>query len=114
MNLFVYGTLRRGEPAHALLRGAPLLAQCRTDPQFTLLDMGEYPALLEGGSTAVVGELYRVDQATLEELDRYEEAPELYLRVSRPIAGYTAQVYLLRPEHAAGRPLIASGDWAKR
>lgn len=114
MRLFVYGTLRRGEPGHGLLRGATLLAEAITAPVFTLVDMGEYPALVEGGGTAVVGELYDVDEALLVDLDRYEDVPELYLRVEHAIAGEPALIYVLRPEHARNRPVIASGDWRRR
>lgn len=114
MRLFAYGTLRHGEPGHALLGGAPLLGVAATAPAFTLVDMGEYPAIVEGGSTAVIGELYEVDPALLVELDRYEDVPELYLRVERAVAGVPALIYVLRPEHARGRPVIASGDWLRR
>jgi gamma-glutamylcyclotransferase (GGCT)/AIG2-like uncharacterized protein YtfP len=111
MRLFVYGTLRRGEVGHALLGGARLLGEATTEPAFTLLDMGEYPAIVEGGTTAVAGELYEVGEAVLRELDRYEDVPELYLRVERAIAGEPAVIYVLRPEHARGYAAIASGDW---
>ena len=114
MRLFVYGTLRRDEPAHALLAGAASLGVAATEPAFTLFDMGEYPAIVEGGSTAVLGELYDVDDALLVELDRYEDVPDLYLRVERSVAGKAALIYVLRPEHANGRPAIASGDWRRR
>ena len=60
------------------------------------------------------GELYEVDEALLLELDRYEDVPELYLRVERTIAGEPAVIYVLRPEHGRGRPAIASGDWLRR
>lgn len=114
MKLFVYGTLRRGEAGHALLAGAQALGTAWTEPAFTLVDLGEYPAVVEGGTTAVAGELYEVDELTLVELDRYEDVPELYLRVEREIGGHRAFVYVLRPEHARDRPAIASGDWARR
>jgi gamma-glutamylaminecyclotransferase len=114
MRLFVYGTLRRGEPGHALLNGAPLLGEARTEPEFTLLDLGEYPAIVAGGRTAIAGELYEVEEALLRELDRYEDVPELYLRVERMIGGGPAVIYVLRTEHGRGRPEIASGDWLRR
>jgi gamma-glutamylcyclotransferase (GGCT)/AIG2-like uncharacterized protein YtfP len=114
MKLFVYGTLREGEPAHSLLRGAPLVARVTTEPAFTLVDMGEYPALVEAGESAVVGEVYAIDAELLPELDRYEDAPELYQRVSRVIAGHEVWVYVLPAAHARGRPAIASGDWRRR
>jgi gamma-glutamylcyclotransferase (GGCT)/AIG2-like uncharacterized protein YtfP len=111
MKIFVYGTLRQGQPAHGLLQGAPLIARVTTEPRFTLVDMGEYPALVEGGSTAVAGEIYAIEPALLPELDRYEDAPELYERAERRIAGHDVWVYVLPGKHAVGRPVIASGDF---
>lgn len=115
MKLFVYGTLRSDQPAHGLLRGAKLLARVRTDPQFTLVDMTDgYPAMLDGGATGIVGEIYELNEAALSELDRYEEAPELFQRVARRIAGHDVWVYLLPEQHAVGRPMIPGGDWCNR
>jgi len=114
MKLFVYGTLRRGEPGHALLCGGKLLGEATTEPEFTLLDMGEWPAVVAGGRSAVVGELYEVDDGLLLELDRYEDVPQLYLRAEHAIGGAPAVIYVLRAEHARGRPEIASGDWRRR
>jgi gamma-glutamylaminecyclotransferase len=115
MKLFVYGTLRRGERAHGLLRGARLLAKASTPARFTLVEMaGGYPALVHGGCSAVRGEIYGIDESLLRELDPYEDVPELYLRVRMNIAGHDCWVYVLRPEHARGLPVIASGDWKQR
>ena len=78
MKLFVYGTLCAGQRAHHLLRGAPLLAEARTEPRFRLVEMDGYPALVAGGATAVRGEIYEVDDRLIPELDEYEDVPELY------------------------------------
>src|SRR4051795_9213580 len=102
MKLFVYGSLRRGESAHPRLSGATLLARVWTEPRFTLVDMGGYPALVEGGDTAVLGEIYEVDSALLMELDAYEEAPEVYRRRTLGIAGERVEVYVLPAELAEG------------
>ena len=114
MKVFVYGSLRRGERAHSLLKGARLVAEGWTPAQFTLLDLGEYPGLVAGGTTAVLGEIYEVDEAVLAELDRYEEAPEVYERIEMRIAGHDALVYVLRPEHAGQHPALETGDWSAR
>jgi len=113
--LFVYGTLMRGEAAHELLGPtARFIGSGRTEPRFTLLDLGEYPALVDGGETAVAGELYEIDAALLPALDGYEDVPEMYQRRSIEVGGHVALAYLLHAELALGRLGIAAGDWRKR
>jgi gamma-glutamylaminecyclotransferase len=114
MKLFVYGTLRRGEPAHALLKDAPFVAEVRTEPRFELVDMDGYPALIEGGATAVSGEIYEVGPELLVELDRYEDVPQLYQHAWLTIGGHHVLAYLLPAVLAVGRPRLASGDWRAR
>lgn len=111
MKLFVYGTLRHAQSAHDLLRGAKLVARARTGPHYTLVDMGGYPAMVETGTTCVVGEIYEVDDAVLAALDAYEDVPELYQRVARRIDSHEVWVYLLPERHALGRPRLTGGDW---
>jgi gamma-glutamylcyclotransferase (GGCT)/AIG2-like uncharacterized protein YtfP len=111
--LFVYGSLLQGEAAHFRLRGARLIARARTDAAFTLVDMGAYPALVEAGDTAVAGEIYAVDEALLAELDEYEEAPAVYQRRELRVDGHDVVTYVLPERLAAGRPVIASGDWRR-
>ncbi len=114
IKLFAYGTLRSGEQAHGLLKGARMLLHARTEPCFTLVDMGGYPALIEGGSTAVVGEIYELDPGLLEALDRYEEAPEVYQRVQLRVAGHDVVGYVLPAARAQGQPVLPGGDWCRR
>lgn len=124
--LFVYGTLRKGERGHALLGGAPCLGLAKTPPRYTLIRMSWYPAMLAGGSSRVVGELYTVAgrqvpaahgrpaESLLARLDDYEDCPTLYERATIELAdGRRALAYLLRPEHGRGRPRITSGDWCR-
>jgi gamma-glutamylcyclotransferase (GGCT)/AIG2-like uncharacterized protein YtfP len=114
MKVFVYGTLRRGQTAHHLLAGVRFIGTAWTEREYTLLDMGSYPALVSGGETAVLGEIYEVDADVLAELDRYEDAPGLYRRVLTAIGGHEVFVYLLRAEHASNRPKLRHGDWCGR
>lgn len=115
MALFVYGTLRRGEPAHGLIARARAVGAARTAPAFELADFGAYPALVRGGAISVVGELYEPDEETLASLDAYEGCPELFTRELIELdGGGLCEAYLMPPEHALGRPRIASGDWMSR
>ena len=110
--VFVYGTLLSGEPNHRLLAHAQLLGEARTEPLFELVSLGAFPAMLAGGDTAVVGEVYAVDRATLADLDRLEGHPHFYRRKLIPLEdGERVLAYLLRREQAQGRPTIDSGDW---
>jgi gamma-glutamylcyclotransferase (GGCT)/AIG2-like uncharacterized protein YtfP len=110
--VFVYGTLRAGEPNHYLLDDHDLVGSVCTEPVFELVSLGAFPAMVAGGTTAVVGEVYEVDPITLAALDRLEGHPRFYQR--RPIRladGDEVLAYLLSPEQAHGRTRIPSGDW---
>lgn len=111
MLLFVYGTLRHGEPNHSQLSDARFLSEAITEPRFELVDLGGYPALLEGGGTAVRGELYEIGDALLRRLDVFEDVPQLYERTEIYVGGARAHVYVLPRDRATCAPRIRSGDW---
>ncbi len=110
--VFVYGTLRSGEPNHYLLDDRALVGIVCTEPGFELVSLGAFPAMVAGGTTAVVGEVYEVDPVTLAALDRLEGHPRFYQRQPIRLAdGDEVLAYLLSPEQAHGRTRIPSGDW---
>jgi gamma-glutamylaminecyclotransferase len=110
--VFVYGTLLVGESNHAYLKGAPLLREVRTQPEFQLHDLGAFPGLVHGGTQAVVGEVYEVDEPTLVGLDFLEDHPQFYLRTFIVLAdGSRVETYLLTAAQVAGHPIISSGSW---
>lgn len=113
--VFVYGTLLAGEPNHGLLAGATALGSARTVPGYRLQDLGPFPAMVEAGSGAVVGELYEVSAATLAALDRLEGVPDLYRRVAVKLSsGEVAQTYVMDQRRVEKRPVLESGDWKAR
>ncbi len=116
VRVFVYGTLLAGEPNHRVLAGATLVADdARTEPAFELRDLGPFPGLVRGGSHAVVGEVYEVDDVTLAALDRLEGHPRFYKRSRISLDdGALVETYLLSPQQVEGRPVIDSGDWRAR
>jgi len=110
--VFVYGTLLSGEPNHRLLVDAALVGEARTEPVFELVSLGAFPAMVADGRTAVAGEVYEVDAATLAELDRLEGHPRFYQRRRiRLDDGGEVLAYVFTAEQARGRPAIASGNW---
>lgn len=68
-NIFVYGSLLKGLQRERALSHSQLIDSARTHGE--LYDLGSYPGL-KGGSGMVFGELYSVDQPTLDSLDRIE------------------------------------------
>lgn len=71
-NIFVYGTLKKGECREHVLSGQTLLTLTQTAPLYTLYNLGSYPGLVEGGDTEVPGELWAIDDECLERLDEIE------------------------------------------
>jgi gamma-glutamylaminecyclotransferase len=110
--IFVYGTLLSGEPNHHILRGSRCLGEARTPPRFTLVELGAFPGIIAGGNSAVVGEVYEVDDVVLGALDRLESHPTLYRRAPIILAGWRrAETYFFPPARTKGRTVIESGDW---
>jgi gamma-glutamylcyclotransferase (GGCT)/AIG2-like uncharacterized protein YtfP len=77
--IFVYGTLRQGFHNHRLLAGSKFLGE-GSAYGVKLYDAGPFPAVLKEHKSAVLGELYEVDDTTLARLDRLESVPHLYRR----------------------------------
>lgn len=108
--VFVYGTLKQGQPNHCLMEESRLLDAEATASGLRLHATPRFPMAIKGNGR-VHGELYQIDQATLHRLDHLEGHPTFYERVrwqlDRPEV--TAWIYLC-PE-AIRYPLIESGMW---
>jgi gamma-glutamylaminecyclotransferase len=80
--VFLYGTLKRGQRNHRLLAGQRFLGEATTAPHYRLYDCGRYPCLVDVGANgvAVKGEVWEVGAEVLARLDAYEEVPQLYTR----------------------------------
>lgn len=114
-DVFVYGTLMRGEHHHESLAGGRFLGPAETLPQYDLVQIDYYPALVPGGTGKVMGELYQVDDATLQRLDELEEVPAYYVRERIELVdGRSAFAYLLPRERAGHGTVIDSGDFRRR
>lgn len=78
IDLFVYGTLKQGHGLHGVLADQEFLGAASVEG-FTLLDCGAFPAMIRAAGS-VNGELYRVDDKTLRQVDRIEGEGYLYVR----------------------------------
>jgi gamma-glutamylcyclotransferase (GGCT)/AIG2-like uncharacterized protein YtfP len=81
-SVFFYGTLKRGQRSHHLLRDQEFVSEAKTLPRYRLYDCGQHPALvvdLQSG-IAIHGEVWRVNDETLKKLDEYEGVPDYFSR----------------------------------
>jgi gamma-glutamylcyclotransferase (GGCT)/AIG2-like uncharacterized protein YtfP len=81
--IFVYGTLKRGEWNNRLLNGAEFVVTALTNEAYVMRNVG-YPLILTKDwpeqQGRVVGEVFAVNDETLELLDRLEGHPRNYKR----------------------------------
>lgn len=113
--VFVYGTLRRGGAGAMSVRfpGAKFIAEARVSGG--LYDLGAYPGLLlDNSGSSVTGEVYEVDDETLNELDDFEASSHYRRKRVETSVGARRRpcwVYEPDPEFHSPRRLITSGDW---
>ena len=111
MNIvFVYGTLRRQHYNHSYLEHSEFIAEFVTPAEFSMINLGLFPAVIEGGSTAIHGELYKVDDDTLSALDVLEGVPSFYSRIHLDTDYGQAFMYVLK-NNDKDYPVIESGIW---
>ncbi len=110
--VFVYGTLRRGARNAALMKSAQYQGVVVTEPVFTLYDLGAYPGAINGGVTAIRGEVYRTSHRLMQRLDILEDVPDLYDRVIMQTRYGPSWIYLLI-QRPSGARRIMHGDWLR-
>lgn len=113
--VFVYGTLRSGGAGAMSIRFPDSTFIAEAQVSGSLYDLGAYPGLLlNEANSLVTGEVYEVDDETLNQLDDFE-ASSNYRRKQVEIALNTHRKLCLTyepdPEFYSPRTLITSGDW---
>ncbi|XP_023179596.2 putative gamma-glutamylcyclotransferase CG2811 isoform X1 [Drosophila hydei] len=122
--VFVYGTLKKGEPNHHWLTSekngfSRLLAKGKTEIKFPLVIGTRYniPFLLNkpGVGHNIEGEIYEVDDKMFSNLDVLEEYPRYYDRELQTILTNANEkldcwLYLIRnyPDSMLSKPLLSS------
>jgi gamma-glutamylaminecyclotransferase len=114
MYLFVYGTLKRGQPRHPFLSAQILVGTAATRPLFRMFNVGDYPALVrhpEGRS--IEGELWDVDEECLRTLDRVEGC-DLGLYAREPVELLPPHESLSAVTYFYQRPVVGLADCGTR
>lgn len=111
MRIFVYGSLRTSKGNSHWMTNAQLLGNY-TIENYQLYSLGHYPCAVPGNGT-VQGEVYRIDNATLAELDALRTVGGEYARqlIQTPYGSAWMYVY---QRSVDGLTLIESGNWLDR
>ena len=117
MNIFVYGTLKKGDPNHALLDSSRFLCTTQTTESYVMLDFGAFPGVLKPEDISqmpvspIKGEIYEISEQKLEELDLYEG--DWYFRESVMLEnGLSALMYFLKKIPPVNYKIITDGHWS--
>lgn len=118
MKVFVYGTLKRDEGNHRLMRGGEFVGEAVTVDAYRMVDLGSFPGVVDpaistADKTPVHGELYDVGDVVA--LDRLEGHPTFYRRQQAAVRcnGRTVDcwLYFLQQDH---RMPVTGGNWPGR
>lgn len=110
--IFAYGSLRQGHGNHHLLEGAYYYGTGRTLNNYAMYMVSGYPYVTSSEARyPITGELYGVDEDTLEKLDKMEGHPRYYVRKETAVLikgePFSAWMYIRDPQGI----LMVSGDY---
>lgn len=96
--VFVYGTLKRKNQVRGLdsFGNAEFLGVAfTTDSAYSLYDLGLFPAVTLDGHNIIHGEVWQVDDQTMDILDSIEGYPNFYNRVKVSTTKGNAWIYYI-------------------
>lgn len=115
----VYGSLKQGFTNHRVIEGSTLVGTFESDPQYTMVDLGSFPAVTLGGSSSIYCEVYSVDMETLRKLYRLEgcdfnTGTGLYdaKDIETPFGAATIFIMESNKKYTNNRRVIDCGVWS--
>lgn len=111
--LATYGSLKQGYFNEAYLIGSEYIGDIVTKPLYELVDFGPYPAVLEGGTTGIHCEVYKVDKQTLLSIARMEMSAGYDVVIIDTKYG-KACLCIYTYNACVGYDRIASGRWIQQ
>ena len=93
--VFVYGSLMRGFHNHGYLEDAKFVKATVTKEKYRMVSMNQFPALIKGQKDyEIYGEVYEIDDYTLEDLDHLEGNGSFYKREKVRVDGVNEPVWV--------------------
>lgn len=114
IRVFVYGSLKQGRGNHRLLEKSKFLGRCYIEGPHVMVSLGGYPGLVREESLAsrkIVGEVYQINEETLQSLDWLEGHPRYYERKKVETPFKNAWVYYLPPAYLTQKYPDAGPIW---
>ena len=108
--VFVYGTLKRGQRNAYFLDQAEFLGDHITSEEYWMYEFDDYPAVCTAGRHAIHGEIYRIDDTQFASLDELEWYPRFYQRIVIVTDSGEAWMYIVKPELCLGKRRL-NGRW---
>jgi gamma-glutamylcyclotransferase (GGCT)/AIG2-like uncharacterized protein YtfP len=111
--VFVYGSLKKGYGNHCILGDSTFIGDHVTDEKYTMLSMGAFPCVDDGGTTPIHGEVYAVTDEILNNLDLLEGCPRFFKQKKLSSVYGEIVMYVINKECLVGvvYPVIKSGIW---
>lgn len=114
--IFVYGTLRKGFGNHMYLEKAEFLGMARTKEKYTMRVSGiPIPCVSKEPTSHIIGEVYKVNEIELMNIDSLEGHPNWYKReLVRVVlsSGKELEAWMYFNENGEGE-IVKSGDFSK-
>lgn len=112
--LFVYGTLKRGERNHHIMQHAINHGCYHTASNYLLVELGSYPGMIEKSyeGQSIQGELFEIPCSLLDELNKIEEAPNLFYLEPITLANGSKAIAYLYKQSTKGAKILSKGIWS--
>ncbi len=112
--VFVYGTLKKGFGNHYLLENSKFIGRAKTKEKYKMTANGIPFVSKSKAVSHIIGEVYEVDDETLEKLDFLEDHPDWYKREKVKVVledGKELEAWLYFNEISEGEYLIPDGEF---
>lgn len=113
MLVFVYGSLMKGLHNNYILETAEFQGKdFIPSSTYSMYSLGGFPGLIKDTSGSIIsGEVYKVDDETLQRLDRLEGNGHFYTReFAKTSSGLDVEVYVLPKERVYGLPKVTPNN----
>jgi gamma-glutamylaminecyclotransferase len=108
--VFVYGTLKRGQRNSHFLADAEFVGCFTTRSIYSIYEFENYPAVCLDGVHAIEGEVYLVNDHQFRMLDDLEWYPHFYQRIEIPTIFGDAWMYIVEAQLCLDKKQL-QGRW---